>query len=115
MNLNFASAALAIGLLLAPVAAQAASAVAILDVHNARCQLCPLIVERALKQAKGVKTVKVGEPDKKGDMVAEVVFDLASTNSATLVKLVTDQGYPSQVSKEMTTDDILMMKPISRQ
>ena len=106
------AAALAFSLFLAPFAAQAATAVAVINVHNARCALCPLIVEGALKQIKGVETVKVGAPNKAGDMTAEVVFDTAATTAAALSQVVTEQGYPAQVAKEMTAQDILKMKPM---
>jgi copper chaperone CopZ len=112
MNARIAAAALALGFLLAPLTAQAATSVAILNVHNARCELCPLIVEGALKRVKGVEAVKVGTPDKAGDMTAQVVFDGAVTTAAALSKVVTEQGYPTQVAKEVSAQDILKMNPM---
>ena len=62
------AAILALGLLAAPLAAQAAETVAMLDVHNARCELCPLIVKAALSRVKGVEMVDVGKPNSAGAM-----------------------------------------------
>lgn len=106
------SASLGLALLLAPMAARAETAVAVLDVHNARCELCPLIVKSALEHLKGVTTVDVGSPNNAGDMTANVVFDNAVTTPAALSKVVTDSGYPTQVAKEMSAKDILKMKPM---
>lgn len=103
---------LGFGLLLAPLTAQAATTIAVLDVHNARCALCPLIVESALKQVKGVETVEIGKPNSVGDMTANVVFDNTVTTPAALSKVVADHGYPTQVVKEMSAKNILKMKPI---
>ena len=105
-------AALAFGLTLAPLAAQAATTVAILSVHNARCPLCPLIVKSALKQANGVQSVQVGKPNDSGVMTADVVFDNAVTTPSALAKAVTDHGYPTQVAKVVSAEDILKMKPM---
>ena len=112
MTSRLTSAALVFSLILSPLAAQAATAVAVLNVHNARCELCPLIVEGALKQVKGVEIVKVGAPNKAGDMTAEVVFDGTATTAAALGQVVTEQGYPTQVAKEVSAQDILMMEPM---
>jgi mercuric ion binding protein len=112
MSPRLAAAALGFSLVLAPLAAQAATAVAVLSVHNARCELCPLIVKSALNQVKGVETVDVGQPNSAGDMTANVVFDDAATTAAALGKVVTDHGYPTQVAKQMSAQDILKMKPM---
>ena len=55
-----AAAVLALGLLTTPIAAEAEEAVVMLNVHNARCELCPLIVKAALSRVKGVALVEVG-------------------------------------------------------
>jgi|GEM_PF-571883 len=107
-----AAAVLSLALLAAPMAAQAAESVAILNVHNARCELCPLIVKAALNRVKGVELVEVGKPNGAGDMIANVVFDNAVTTSAALSKATTDQGYPTQIAKEMPTAEIEKMKPM---
>ena len=109
---KLAIAGVAIGLLATPLAARAETAIAVLDVHNARCDLCPLIVKNALKQTKGVESVEVGKPDSKGEMTANVVFDNAVTTAAVLSKAVTDHGYPTQVTKEMPAQAILNVKPM---
>src|SRR5487761_1047319 len=96
-----AAAVLSLTLLAAPMAAQAAESVAILNVHNARCELCPLIIKAALSRVKGVESVEVGNPNSTGDMTANVVFDNAVTKSADLIKATTDHGYPAQIAKEM--------------
>lgn len=106
------AAALILGLLVAPIAAQAEEAVVMLNVHNARCELCPLIVKTALSRVKGVELVEVGKPNSAGDMNANVVFDNAVTTPAALVKATTDHGYPAQAGMEMTTAAIAKMKPM---
>jgi mercuric ion binding protein len=112
MTARTTAVALAFSLILAPLAAKAATAVAVLRVHNARCALCPLIVKSALKQTKGVETVAVGKPDSAGDMTANVVFDNAVTTAAVLAKVVTGHGYPTQVAQQMSAKAILKMKPM---
>jgi mercuric ion binding protein len=106
------AAALALGLFVAPVAARAAETIAMLNVHNARCELCPLIVKAALGRVRGVEVVEVGKPSSGGDMMANVVFDTAVTTPAALIKATTDQGYPAQVAQEMSTAAVEKMKPM---
>jgi mercuric ion binding protein len=112
MPRRLAAVALGFSLALAPLVAHAATAVAVLNVHNARCVLCPLIVKSALKQVTGVETVDVSQPNSAGDMTANVVFDNAVTTAAALSKVVTDHGYPAQVAQQMSAQDILKMKPM---
>jgi len=112
MIARLTAAALGFSLMLAPLAARAATTIAVLNVHNARCTLCPLIVKSALKQVKGVESVEVGKPNSAGDMTANVVFDNAVTTPAALRKVVTDHGYPAQIAKQMSAQDILKMKPM---
>ncbi len=109
-----AAAVLALTLLVAPMAAQAAETTAVLDVHNARCELCPLIVKAALNRVKGVELVEVGKPNSAGDMTANVVFDNAATTAAALIKAASDQGYPAQVAKEMPAKAIEKMQPMKK-
>lgn len=92
--------ALAFGLLAAPMAAQTAETVAVLDVHNAYCDLCPSIVTSALRGVEGVKAVDVGKPNSNGEMMAKVVFDASSTKPADLIKATTDHGYPAQIVEQ---------------
>lgn len=106
------AAILALGLLAAPLAAQAAETVAMLDVHNARCELCPLIVKAALSRVKGVEMVEVSKPNSTGDMIASVLFDDAVAKPADLIKATTDHGYPAQVAQAMPTAAVEKMKPM---
>lgn len=107
-------AVLALGFLAAPIAAQAADTVAMLDIHNARCELCPLIVKAALSRVKGVEAVDVGQPNSKGDMTANVVFDDSVVKPADLIKATADHGYPAQVAKQMPAAAIEKMKPMQQ-
>jgi mercuric ion binding protein len=109
-----AAAVLALGLLTTPIAAEAEEAVVMLNVHNARCELCPLIVKAALSRVKGVALVEVGKPNDAGDMNANVVFDNAVTTTAALIKATTDHGYPAQAGMEMTTAAVAKMKPMQK-
>lgn len=106
------AAILALGLLATPLAARAADAVAMLDVHNARCELCPLIVKAALGRVNGVEAVEVGKPDSKGDMMAEVMFDDTVAKPADLIKATTDRGYPAEITQKMSAAMIKEMKPM---
>jgi len=108
------AAVLALGLLTIPMVAQAAEAVVTLDVHNARCELCPLIVKGALTHVKGVEVVEVGKPNSAGDMTADVLFDNAVTTPAALIKATTDHGYPAQAAMEMPTAAVAKMKPMQK-
>ena len=89
----------ALGLMLAPLTAQAGEATVVLDVHHAYCNLCPSIVKKTLEQVKGVTNVSVGEADAKGDMLATVKFEDAKGSPAAMIKATTDRGYPAEVSK----------------
>lgn len=69
--------------------------VAVLDVHNMTCTLCPVTVKMSLQEVPGVMQVKV-DFDKK---TATVSFDADKTSAAALVKATTDAGYPSTARK----------------
>jgi mercuric ion binding protein len=112
MMIRPASAVLALGLLATPLAARAADTVAMMNVHNARCELCPLIVKTALGRVKGVEAVEVGPPNSKGDMMAQVMFDDAVTKPADLIKATTDRGYPAEIAQSMSTAMVKEMKPM---
>ncbi len=114
MTHHLTAAALGFSLLLAPLAAQAATTMAVLDVRNGRCHLCPLIVKRALKEVKGVESVEVGKPNSKGDMTANVVFDNAVTTPTALSKVVTDHGYPTEIAKQISAAAIQKMRPMKK-
>ena len=89
----------ALGLMLAPLTAQAGEATVVLDVHHAYCNRCPSIVKKTLEQVKGVTNVIVGEADAKGDILATVKFEDAQGSPAAMIKATTDRGYPAEVSK----------------
>jgi len=112
--IRHAAAVLSLALFLAPMAAQADEAVVVLNVHNARCELCPLIVKGALAGVTGVKVVEVGKPNGAGDMTASVLFDNAMTTPAALIKVTTDHGYPAQAAMEMPTAAVAKMKPMQK-
>lgn len=109
-----AAAVLSLALLVTPIAAQAEEAVVTLNVHNARCELCPLIVKAALNGVKGVELVEVGKPNSAGDMNANVVFDNAVTTPEALIKVTTDHGYPAQAGMVMTAAAVAKMKPMQK-
>lgn len=69
--------------------------VAVLDVQNMTCALCPVTVKKSLQEVPGVTQAKV-DFDKK---TATVSFDADKTSAALLVKATTDAGYPSTARK----------------
>lgn len=69
--------------------------VAVLDVQNMTCALCPVTVKKSLQDVPGVTQVKV-DFDKK---TATVTFDADRTSAASLIKATTDAGYPSTARK----------------
>jgi mercuric ion binding protein len=94
-----AAAVLAFGLLLSPLAAQAAEQTVVLDVHHAGCVLCGPIVQSTLEHVKGVRAVHVTQPNGNADVTATVTFDAAQASPATLIKATTDHGYPAELAK----------------
>lgn len=98
MSIRMRTAVLALGLLAAPLAAHAADTTLVLDVHHAGCVLCGPIVQRTLAGTKGVHAVAVSQPDGMADVAATVTFDPARVTPATLIRALTDQGYPAQVA-----------------
>ena len=90
---SFAAIAAAIVL---PLSALAASPrLAVLDVQNMTCALCPITVKKSLQEVPGVTQATV-DFDKK---TATVAFDADKTSATALVKATTDAGYPSTVRK----------------
>lgn len=89
----------ALGLLIAPMAAQAAESTAVLDVHHAGCVLCGPIVKSTLEHVNGVKAVRVTQPNGDADVTATVTFDDTQTTTAALIKAMTDHGYPAGLTK----------------
>ena len=91
---------LGLGLLFAPIAAHAAEAKVVLDVHHASCVLCGPIVKSALEQVKGVSSVSVSQPDGLADVTAVVTYNDGQTSPEALIKATTDRGYPADISKK---------------
>ncbi len=91
--------ALALGMSAAPFVVRAADATVALDVHHAGCVLCGPIVKKTLTHVKGVKSVTVTQPNAMADVTATVSYDPALTSVATLIKAVTDRGYPAAIDK----------------
>ncbi len=91
---------LTVGLGAVPFIARAADATVTLDVHHAGCVLCGPIVKSALAHVKGVKSVAVSQPNAMADVTAVVTYDPAVTRVTTLIKTVTDHGYPANVESK---------------
>lgn len=87
--------ALAAALVLPLCALAATPRVAVLDVQNMTCALCPVTVKKSLQDVPGVTQAKI-DFDKK---TATVTFDADKTSAAALVKATTDAGYPSTPRK----------------
>lgn len=99
MPKHFFALALAIGLIVAPVAAHAADNTVVLDVHHAGCVLCGPIVKSTLAHMPGVDSVAVSQPNGMADVTATVTYNPTKTTPAALIKAVTDRGYPSEVAQ----------------
>ena len=89
--------AIAICLGVMPIAALAADTTVVLDVHHAGCVLCGPIVKSTLAHVKGVKSVTVSQPNGMADVTATVSYNPAATSVATLIKAVTNRGYPASI------------------
>ena len=89
----------ALGMTLAPIAAQAGQATVVLDVHHAGCVLCGPIVKSTLAHVKGVTSVSVSQADGNADVVATITYDNAQTSPAAMIKAATGRGYPAEISK----------------
>ena len=96
---RYAAITLALGFVIAPVAAHAAETTAVLDVHHAGCVLCGPIVKSTLEQVKGVKAVHVTQANGDADVTATVTFDDTQATTAALIKATTDHGYPAELAK----------------
>lgn len=68
---------------------------ALLDVQNMTCSLCPVTIKAALKKVPGVQDATVNLEHK----TATVKFDPAKTSTVALVKASTDAGFPASVHK----------------
>ena len=87
-------------LLFAPIAAQAAEARVVLDVHHAGCVLCGPIVKSTLERVNGVSSVSVSQPDGDADVTAVVTYIDEATSPNAMIKATTDHGYPADISKK---------------
>lgn len=78
-------------------AAMAASSKTVtLAVKNMTCELCPITVNKALKNVPGVNGVTVDLSKKS----ASVMFDVEKVTPEMLIQATTEAGYPSTVAKE---------------
>lgn len=81
---------------LTPLAALAATPqIAVLDVQNMTCELCPVTVKKSLEKVAGVSQARIDFAKK----TATVTFDADKTNATALIKATTEAGYPSTVHK----------------
>ena len=80
-----------------PVAALAVDTSVVLDLHHAGRVRCGPIVKGTLAHAKGVKSVAVSQPNGMADVTATVSYNPAATSVATLIKAVTNRGYPASI------------------
>ena len=77
---------------LLPLAAAAATPrIAVLEVQNMSCSLCPLTVRKALEKTPGVTRARVDYAAK----TATVDFDAERTTPEALAAATTQAGYPS--------------------
>jgi len=67
-----------------------------LQVENMTCASCPFTVKRALKQIDGVENV-IAKYEGGGEGWAKVTFDPDKANVESLIKAVTNAGYPSHL------------------
>lgn len=79
--------------LLPVVPALAAQRTVTLDVPGMNCGVCPITVNKALRQVPGVKSAQADLDTKQ----AVVTYDDARTSPEQLIKATTDAGYPSSV------------------
>ena len=97
---SYLGATLGVGLLFAPIAAQAAEARVVLNVHHAGCVLCGPIVKSTLEQVKGVSRVSVSQPNGDADVTAVVTYNDVQTSPKAMIKATADHGYPADISKK---------------
>jgi periplasmic mercuric ion binding protein len=80
---------------LTPFAALAETKVAVLDVRNMTCGLCPVTVKKSLEHVPGVSQARIDFEKK----TATVTFDADKTSTTALIKATTDAGFPSTEHK----------------
>lgn len=79
-----------------PLAALAGTPrIAVLDVQNMTCSLCPITVKKSLQQVPGVAAAGVDFQHK----TATVKYDADKVTTDALVKATSDAGYPSTARK----------------
>jgi len=76
-----------------PMTLMAAEQTVILKVDGMTCQSCPYQVKSALKRVEGVIAASASLETRE----AEVTFDDAVTNIATLTEATTNAGFPSML------------------
>jgi len=94
---QYLAAALALGFFVTSLSAQAAETTAVLDVHHAGCVLCGPIIKSTLEHVKGVKAVRVVQPNGDANVTATISYDNAVTNVAALITATTNAGYPASI------------------
>ncbi len=87
------------GLLLAPLAAQAAPRTVTLVVEKAGCALCAPVVKRALTKVPGVASVKIAEASPEQAARATVTFDDRVASIGKLTEATTNAGFPSRLAR----------------
>ena len=74
----------------------------VLDVQNMTCAMCKFTIKKALSSVEGTKKVSVNFEDK----IAKVIFNPQKTNTESLIKAITNSGYPAtiQLTKKLKTE-----------
>lgn len=90
-----ASAGMALGLVLLPLAARAAPKTVTLAIPSMDCPVCPITIKKALSQVRGVNQAAVDF----GKRQAVVTFDDSKTSVQALTDSTKNAGYPSTVVK----------------
>ena len=65
-----------------------------LNIENMTCAMCKVTIKKALQKVDGVQQVIVDYDSK----IAVVTFDSIKTDSAALIKVTTDAGYPGTLA-----------------
>ncbi len=85
-------------LILTTFAASAEQQTVTLSVPGMNCPVCPITVQKALKNTQGVSTADVEYSSK----TAVVTFDDQVTDQAALTQATGEAGYPSALVKEVS-------------
>ncbi|PPD17811.1 MAG: hypothetical protein CTY24_14185 [Methylobacter sp.] len=65
-----------------------------LNIENMTCAMCTVTIKKALQKVEGVQAVAVDYDSK----TAVISFDGTKTDSAALIKVTTDAGYPGSIA-----------------